>query len=315
MASSGTGNSHDADYRKCQQLYLRRHRQGWHSRESTVAPPLLIGEAVHKYCEVFINAWMAGPAPFEVAKEEAMHAFNDIVGHPDPDNIDMLERESLARGVLPLWANRKWQRLDSGAEIPVATELQLQLDLPYETKYGPIRVDLRHYTAKIDYLYEEQGTNYLVVSDHKGTKASAPAKEVKHYMMSDQHIGYVACVNEHADIITKGKRAAKVEYALTRLHKNVTSEHTFWDETRNIDDNMILDWYERMLALRADLTRKWDQPRVAWIANTTPHGPCLGMDGRACEFQPLCARPWDEDTLLLNKYVKEGGYGDISASA
>ena len=304
MASSGTGNSHDADYRKCQQLYMRKHRQGYGLKGAATAPPLLVGEAIHKYCEVFINGWMEGPPKYEVLCEEATHAFDEIMGTPDPDNVDMLERENLARGVLPLWAARKWQRLDSGIEQPIATELYLYLDLPATTMYGPIRPELRKYTAKLDYVYKEEGNGFVVVSDHKGTKAVAPAKEVKHYMMSDQHVGYAACWNASLHSSSAGP-CAKIEYDLTRLHHKVISEHTFWQEPRNISDDMIEDWYNRMLALRTDISMKWDQGREQWIMNTVPHGPCLGMDGRACEYLQLCQRPWDAPSLLEDKYVKE----------
>jgi hypothetical protein len=302
MPSSGTGNSFDADFRKCQQYFYRKHVQGWVAKGLELAPPLLVGTAIHKYAEVFINAWMARQPPFNEMVEEALHAFHEVMGEPDLENVDMLEREHLATMVLPLWAARKWARLEDGIEIPLATELQLQIDLPYETPYGPIRIDLRKYTAKIDYIYQEGGTNYVVISDHKGTKALAPAREVQHYLMSDQHIGYVACWNANRQ---EKPAASKIEYSVTRLHMKVTSEHTFYDEIRNIDDNMVSDWYQRMLALRADITKKWEAPRESWISNTVPHGPCLGMDSRACEFQKLCARPWDAAGLLETQYTQE----------
>jgi hypothetical protein len=302
MASSGTGNSHDADYRKCQKLFYYKHRHGYDLKGTSTAPPLLVGEAIHKYCEVFINYWMEAPNPdFNVIIEEAMAAFNSIMGNPDPDNVDMLERENLARAVLPLWAARKWQKLESGLEIPLATELQLQIDLPADTEYGPIHPTLRKYTAKLDYVYQERDTQYVVISDHKGTKTMAPAKEVKHYLQSDQHLGYAACWNV-SPFATKFAPCAKIEYDLTRLHPKVISEHTFHQEPRNINDEMLDDWYTRMLALRADMTMRWDKPKEVWIMNTTPHGPCLGMDGRSCEFLKLCQRPQDEQALLSTDY-------------
>lgn len=304
MASSGTGNSHDSDYRKCQRLFLYRHRHHLAAKSTRTAPPLLVGEALHKYCEIFIDAWINGPIPFAEACEEAMAGFDAVMGTPNPEDTDMLERESLARGVIPLWAARKWQRLESGIEIPIATEVELALDLPADTEYGPIHAALRRYTAKIDYAYQEGTSKFVVISDHKGTKAQAPAKEVKHYMMSDQHVGYVACWNA-SPFAADGRKAAKVEYSLTRLHPKVTSEHTFWDEPRNIDDTLVQDWYERMLALRADMSAKWDKAAEVWISNRTPHGPCLGMDGRACEFQPLCARPADVAQLIAANYVTQ----------
>lgn len=303
MASSGTGNSHDADYRKCQRLFYHRHRQGIGAKGSSTAPPLLVGEAQHKYMEVLLNYWMEAPTPnFKEVLEEAMSAFNAVMGEPDPENVDMLERESLARGVLPLWAARKWARLESGVEIPVATELSLQIDLPAECEYGTIIEPLRKYTAKLDYVYEERDTKHIVISDHKGTKAVAPAREVKHYLMSDQHIGYAACWNV-SDFASKFGACGKIEYSLTRLHPKFVSEHTFWDEPRNIDDRMLDDWYTRMLALRVDMSNKWEKDKEVWIMNTVPHGPCLGMDGKSCEFLKLCQRPWDAPALLESDYV------------
>lgn len=284
-------------------MFKRRHRERLSRIGATQAPPLLVGEAVHKYCEVFINAWMEGPLEQGAAMEEALGAFNTIMGQPDPENIDMLEREQLARAVLPLWAARKWQRLDSGVEVPVATELELYIDLPESAPSGrPIHQELRRYTAKLDYVYQEMLTQYLVVSDHKTTKTTAPAKEVKHYMMSDQHVGYVACWNL-GPLAEKYGQACKVEYSLTRLHPKVTSEHTFWDEPRNIDNDQIESWYLRMLELRADISAKWDMPDECWVSNTSPHGPCLGMDGRECEFIELCKQPTDTQKLKEQKYV------------
>lgn len=313
MPSSGLGNSHDALYRTCQRKYYYALRQGVFAPGSQVAPPLLIGEAIHKYAEITIGAWMAGQRDRDEVLTEAMGEYDKLVPRlevdddTDPVKQALLDRDALARAVLPLWGYRKWARLESGVEVPIAIEQYLGMELPADTKYGPIRPELRTYTARLDYVYRDMRDQMNVVCDFKGTKALSPMSEARHYLMSDQHLGYVYLWNKlHTD-----QAADRLEYSIIRLHAKVTSEHTFHDEPRMVDCGAQLDdWYERMLYLRAELTYKWDMAPEAWLSNTAPHGPCLGMDGRACSYVPLCKRPDGAARLLATQYVKEESCAD-----
>ena len=301
MPSSGLGNSFDSEYRKCQRKFYYGTRLGLALQSARVAPPLLIGEAIHKYAETFLKAWMAGSRDKDTVKAESLGEFNTIVGTPDPElDIDLLEREQLARAVLPFWAERKWERLAAGAETPLAVEVAYAMPLPADTDYGPIRAELRTYTVKIDYVFTKAG-GLNCVCDHKGTGALSLAQESLHYLMSDQHLGYVFVWNW----ANPSQLADTLMYDMMRLHAKVTSPHAFHVEERNVDLGAQLDdWYQRMLYVRAELSNKWDQPPVAWISNTVPHGPCLSY-GRACEFTPLCKRPSDVELLMETKYRTE----------
>lgn len=312
MPSSGFGNSHDSSYRTCQRKFYYAHRLGIFAPGQLAAPPLVIGEAIHKYAEVLIGAWIAGQRDKETVMAEALGEYDLMVPRwteeddTDPTKLALLERDALARAVLPLWGLRKWARLDSGIEVPIAVEQHLSLTLPALTKYGPIREELRTYTARLDYIYQDTCERINVIVDHKGSKALSPESEARHYLQSDQHLGYVYLWNAaHPE-----DEAEKLEYSMIRLHAKVTSEHTFHEAERRVDCGAQLDdWYERMLYLRAELTYKWDMAPEAWLSNTAPHGPCLGMDGRACEYLALCKRPDGRDLLMLTKYVKENPNG------
>lgn len=296
MPSSGTGNSYDALYRTCQRKFYYAERLAISSTRS--APPLLVGEAIHKYAETLLNAWLAGSRDKQVVMAESMGEYDTILGQYDPENVDLTERDQLARAVLPLWAERQWIKLDSGLEIPLAVEVELALELPATTAYGPIIPELRRYTAKIDYVYREGPTGFVVIRDHKGTGALSPAQEALHYLMSDQHLGYVYLWN----LLRPELAGSKLMYDMIRLHAKITSPHTFHEEPRLVDPGAQLDdWYQRMLYLRAEMSAKWDQEPVAWISNTAPHGPCLSY-GRACEYTGLCKRPSDVVGLLESRY-------------
>lgn len=300
-SSSGTGNSYDTDFYTCNQLFYRRYVQGYRARGADLAPPLLVGTAIHKYAEVLINAFMAGCVSYEEANTEAIAAFEVEMGDVDPENVEMMEREQLARLIVPMWGMKRWAKLDSGVEHPIATELSLSMELPATTRYGNIAPWLRTYTARLDYVFSRPGKALLCIDDWKSTKASSPQKEAEKYMMSDQHLGYVALWNR----TYPEQPADTIMYSFMRLHDKITSASSFAEEERNVDDAQIADWYERVLARRAVLTHMWDKPREMWVSNTAPHGPCIGMTGRKCEYYPLCHRPSDAELLLETKYLKE----------
>lgn len=312
MPSSGLGNSHDSLYKTCQRKYKYAIREGIFAPGQLSAPPLVIGEAIHKYAEVLISAWMAGQRDRDMVMAEALGEYDKMVPRwvdeddTDSTKIALLDRDALARAVLPLWGVKKWAILVSGLEVPIAVEQQLEIELPADTPYGPIRPELRKYTARLDYIYREVQNKINVICDHKGTKSLSPMNEARHYLMSDQHLGYVYLWNKlHPEC-----EADKLVYSMIRLHAKVTSDLTFHDEERMVDCGAQLDdWYQRMLYLRAEVSAKWDLPVEAWLSNTAPHGPCLGMDGRACDYTALCKRPDGRELLMLTKYVKENPNG------
>jgi hypothetical protein len=316
VGSSGQGNSHDSLYADCQQKFYNSIRCGLTPLGASKAPPLVVGEASHAYAQTVIEAWMAGVRAFEDVRDEALAVYMGIYGHPDPDDFGMRERHELAMCVLPLWGLRQWKLMESGEEEPIGVELDLKLELPGESIYGPIAPHLRVYNGRIDYAFKRRD-GLVAIKDHKFTSSTSPETEVKHYLMSDQHTGYVYLWNHNgawardkwphdfgSTHLLDASEAAYVCYDFTRLQAKVTSAAAWWTEYRNVDDAQLKDWYTRLLARRADMTRKWDMPREAWISNTAPHGPCHKW-GRDCEFKKLCVAPQERENRIGGGYEQQ----------
>ncbi len=301
MPSSGRGNSHDQTYRECRRKFYYSYRLGRESAGVSSAPPLLVGEACHAFAQHVIEGWLAQGSK-DAVLEDAWQAYTAALGYVDPDEFDLVDRDRLARCVLPLWAMRQWKKFEDGDEVPLATEKDLYIILPPHTPYGPIREELRKYTARLDYVYRRRD-GFVVIKDHKFSASTSPESEAKHYLMSDQHTGYVYVWNAwrldeavecHEELTDE---AAFVEYDITRLQAKVTSASAHWSEVRNVDMAQQTDWYTRLLALRAEMSRMWDLPRECWVSNTAPHGPCHKW-GRDCDFKKLCAAPSEHDARL-----------------
>lgn len=303
------------DYASCQRYFYWKHRQHQElgprvdDEAQLIQAAPTVGVALHAYIAGVIQEWMDGGRALPVAMDRGAAAFATDMGAVNPQDYQLLEREALAQTVLALWAPRQWARFERGDELPLAVEWDVAIPLPAETECGPILPHLRTYTARLDYVYE-RGTpgddvpmGSVCVVDSKSTSATAPKSVVRDYLMSDQHLGYVYAQRwAQAQGRAPGMRPADaVMYSMLRLHTNIASPHTFYEEPRFVNEAQLADWWERMLAQRVQMSAQWERPRVAWVANTSPSGPCIKY-GKPCEYSRLCKRPNEVDFLLDTQY-------------
>lgn len=304
MPSSGTGNSYQTDYAMCQRYFKHKHVDHIALKASPEAAALAVGEAMHAYFQGFLVNQMEGRG-WEECAEAAVVSYEALLrGGPQlegPEQEEWMSRIELAGTVLPMWATRQWAKLESGAERTLAVELDLALELPAETEYGPIAPHLRRYTARLDRVYEDTARSMVFVQDWKSTKALSPREIARNYQMSDQHLGYVYLWVAEGLRLGLPVGADGVVYSFIRLHPKVNSEHTFHDEERVVNDAQLRDWYDRLLAARAQMSVQWDRPLNAWLPNRSAFGPCIKY-GHECEFRRLCMRPSDREALIRDQY-------------
>jgi len=329
MPSSGQGGSWNGDFTQCMRKGFHAHVQRLTPAESAPSAALIVGEAVHTYAQALYEAQLLG-APPESCKENAELAFALAPGMINLDGDPYLaERVKLARQVLPVWAEGQLARLEAGVERTIAVEVSFSYRLPAETPYGPIREDLRLVTGRIDRVFrrsdplelERLGALGLTIQDHKATKASSLTYYVRDLMRSDQHLGYVFGWNLFkgnfqeqfpglVDYLLEWRTeeewwetwepADEIEYNLIRL--GTLSPKSLHRESRPTNTEQLLDYYERLCSLRAELSARWDKPKEWWHQNTAN---CAKF-GEQCPFYRLCEEPHLHPNLIAPNGESEG---------
>jgi len=300
MPSSGLGNSFNTDYTRCQRYFYYKHRRGIErKRDATLQPALVIGTCVHEALAQYLVGQALEYGPDECLQgmrntwQLALERECDGVGY-DPYSAtddDFDARCQVAEAVMEAWAVQQWER--GNDETTLAVEWDAVGWLP---NHDYILPHLYQMTFRADHVVRlSDGT--VCIRDWKTTRAPSPQTEARNYLMTDQHLGYAwAWQRAHPE-----DQVYTVEYAFLRLHPKVSSKDAFHIERRDVFPEQLEDWYERMAALRGDMSGKWDDAAVAWQQNRIAHGPCM-MYGRACEYAPLCQRPWDREQQIREHY-------------
>lgn len=346
MPSSGQGGSWNAEFTTCMRKGFHQHVQGLVPTSTEPSAPLIVGEAVHLYAQMLYETQLIG-GDAERCKEEAEFAFHNFLagsqGHALLNNKEweadpyLMERAKLARQVLPVWAEGQLARLAAGVERTIAVEVSFSYKLPAETTYGPISDHLRLVTGRIDRVFKRNDPLDvsrldqvgLTIQDHKATKASSLAYYVRDLLRSDQHLGYVFGWNlarpprsgmelmhsaiTHYTLDARAKegweKADEIEYNLIRL--GTLSPKSLHRESRPTNTEQLLDYYERLCSLRAELSRLWDKPKEWWHQNT---GACARF-GEQCAFYRLCEEPHLHANLIAPQEGESEGYAyQIQAS-
>lgn len=321
---SGTGNSFQSDYAKCERFFFYKHRQGLRAKSSGEAIALATGTALHAWLEGFYLAEMRGER-FEHCVAEAKQRFYDSVSGTTFTNLtraEFEERSMTALNLLNIKSAEFWRRLNEGEERTIACELHLTLTLPetfdYEGRSYTIRPELRSYTVQIDRLldqmrHEEWDGPVRAVEDYKSTSASSPASYIEQCLMNDQSTGYVHTVNRALPIfrwdaenvgvpmLKTGEPVGAVRYTGFRVKGRVDTAAAYAELLTPIDEAKCNDWYKRLLLVRARMSRQWDEPRDLWLASRIAHGPCTQFY-RQCEFWDVCDAPGDESRAIAEGY-------------
>jgi len=332
MADSGQGGSWNSTFTQCMRKGFHAHVQRLTPAESAPSAALIVGEAVHTYAQALYEAQLLG-APPESCKENAELAFALAPGMINLDGDPYLaERVKLARQVLPVWAEGQLARLEAGVERTIAVEVSFSYRLPAETPYGPIRENLRLVTGRIDRVFrrsdplelERLGALGLTIQDHKATKASSLTYYVRDLLRSDQHLGYVFGWNlnrgwqltdidvsdYHLDMRAHEMEAFQregmtpadeIEYNLIRLHSTLNAK-SLHREARPTNTEQLLDYYERLCALRAHLSMMWEKPINHWYQNTAA---CYDWNTQ-CPYWRLCEEPHLHPNLIAPGEEYEG---------
>jgi len=314
MSSSGTGTSFNDSFKACMQLGYLHHVRGMRKRGETFAPPLVVGEAAHKYAETIFKGWIAGlTSKPEMLREEAEAQFDAIVKpyYDQAAGDDLLyaklnKRVTSARNVLRIWRDLQWARLEAHVDIPIAAEKDILVEFPAETRYGPIAPHLRPFTGRIDLVVERRdGLDAVTrlgvtIRDIKTSSANDLKGMLANHYRSDQHLGYAFGWNlEHPYV--PDNQCTQVEYEGMRFADCAINDKSFCNLRRPVRQSQLDNWYERTMALRARLSRMWPEPTVfdvreAWEQNNTNTGPCENFWGK-CEFWDLCENPGDTDAI------------------
>jgi hypothetical protein len=319
------------------------HVKGYRVRDAEPSVPLVVGEACHAFFAETFRGFELGTPSFD-AKVKAEEVFDAVIGETRPLFNDAEHLDStlaVTYPVLTQWFNRQWKRLESGVEKTIAVEVDVELWLPSSCKYGPIcfqghpetfgateycvgplskephhSLCLRRVSGRIDRVVAyEDGLNLeamqrVAIQDFKTTSSNDTAGVIMNAFRSDQHLLYVKAWNDapmtNLDPIRPGVN--ELLYSAIRLSKALTAL-TFHDEPRLVNDDMVADAWERTMALRAYLTRVWNQTRFAFPENTAPYGPC-NMFGHRCKFWDLCEAPGDFEQM-----VSEAGPYEVDETA
>jgi hypothetical protein len=326
---SGTGNSFQSDYAKCERFFFHKHRQGLRAKTTGEAVALAVGTALHAYLEQFYLAEMRGE-PFTQCVNAGVEKFHEIIRATKLTdslaNAELEERAMTALSLLSIKSDEFWRRLNEGDERTIACELHLTLQLPetfeFEGRILTIRPELRSYTVQIDRLYdqlrhEEWDGPVRVVEDYKSTSSSSPANYIEQCLMNDQSTGYVHTVNraiEHhpegaagfmpdgyAPKLEVAEPVGAVRYSGFRVKGRVDTSAAFAEDITGIDQAKCNDWYKRLLLVRARMSGQWDLPRDMWVASRIAFGPCTQFY-RQCEFWNICDAPGDESRVIETEY-------------
>lgn len=329
---SGTGNSYQSDWQKCQRFFLHKHRRGLTHRDKEKIIALSVGTAGHLWYEYFFKGFLEGLS-YEQAMERADYYFwegakeaaqevGDLVSW---DTIREDEKMAFAQLVLKARARGEWEKLESGEERVLGVEWEsylmlppvfnipssdenffirhtcgttvLESENPALDKCRSLEVDcLRRYTVKIDLVKEHREKGVRTI-DHKFSSASSPKQYAQEMLNNDQGTRYMYVWNEKMQ-----PRALGIVFNVNRLSAKISAS-SFHEEYCPIDENQLTDSWMRLCLERAEMSEKWDKPMELWEARRWASGPCVRF-GRDCEFKLLCDDPGRE-----HSYISEHGGG------
>lgn len=321
---SGTGNSFQSDFAKCERFFFHKHREGLRAKSTGEAAALAVGTALHAYLEQFYLAEMRGEV-FHQAVNAGIEKFHEIIGATRLTdslvNAELEERAMTAKALLGIKVDEFWRRLNEGQERTIACELHLTLQLPevfqFDGRALTIRKELRAYTVQIDRLFDQSTHEdwdgpVRVVEDYKSTSSSSPASYIEQCLMNDQSTGYVHTVNgalatrdfwneRPVALLPMHEKVGAIRYTGFRVKGRVDTSAAFAEDITGVDEAKCTDWYKRLLLVRSRMSSQWDQPRDLWLANRIAFGPCTQFY-RQCEFWSICDAPGDESRVIENEY-------------
>lgn len=308
---SGTGSSFDADYLKCRRLFYWRHQQGVRPRAQGDGAALVVGTAGHAWMERFHEALSRGDdTTAAVSLGDAAFAWSLEEMMPEAkglgfDLITTDERASVAINLLHALAPQFARRIAAG-ERTVANEMEGTLTLPpgpglaCRTGEDP----LRNFTVAIDRVFyhpgdEEQPITGLAIDEYKFTSMASTKQYAENMLMNDQTLGYLYWLDRAAhnlgtssESIWNGAPVVGVRYRIFRVDGKISaaSYHETWE---TVDRGKLDDWYNRKVALRAEMSAGWEKPMDAWPASRYAFGPCHTF-GRECPYAAMCDEPGAE---------------------
>lgn len=320
---SGTGNSYQSDYAKCERFFFHKHRNALRAKASGEAVALAVGTALHAWLQAFYEAEMRGENKRwcgDLAHTAFYDALKDVGRGENLDTAELDKRAMTALSLLNRRSDEIWRRLNDGVERTIACELHLTLTLPetfnYDGRALAIRPELQQYTVQIDRLFDQMSAEewdgpVRVVEDYKSTSSSSPATYIEQCLMNDQSTGYVYAVNKWIAAGTEldatrtalapEEPAGAIRYSGWRVKGPVESAAAYAELTTPVSESACTDWYKRLLLARARMSAQWDDPRDMWLASRYAHGPCTQFY-RQCEFWGVCSAPGDEERVIEEEY-------------
>jgi hypothetical protein len=322
LYGSGTGQSFDSDFMRCQRFFYWRHRQGVRLRQAGDGSALVVGHAGHAWMEAFYN--YAGEPnkdepsdklPFAIAFADNTfeHALGEAAADAARLSLDVLDlekRADTARTLLHALAPQFARRLERG-EVTVGCEVHGTLELPQlwkSEREGGRKAfignnELRAFTVACDRLFYHPGDDPndpdgmpvagLALDEYKFTGMSSPRAYAEEQLLNDQSLGYLYWLDRFARThLHLTEPVVGVRYRVFRVVGKIgaASYAEVWEP---VNRAKLDDWYARKCALRAGMSAQWERPVEEWHAARYSFGPCRRF-GRECAYWALCDEPGDE---------------------
>lgn len=306
LYGSGTGNSFDADYLRCERYAFWLHHEGVRLRQQGGAAPLIVGSAGHKWMEVFhtiaernggfdLTLGIAhADASFHESVEEAMGEAKEF-GY---DLVDVEDRAETALNLLHALAPQFERRALLG-EKTFEVEMHGTVELP-DVPVPATAPRLNESTVQCDRVFYHPGASDLDAEDiprtegfaldeYKFTSASSPKSYAEEMLLNDQSLRYLYWLTK----ALAPNRVLGVRYRVFRVAPPITGK-SYAEVWETVNQAKLDDWYNRQVRLRLEMNDRWVCDDMnEWHAARYSGGPCTRY-GRDCPYMAFCDEPGAE---------------------